>query len=447
MNAIRYDKVHTIDDIDLYGRSLSGFGMSLLVFKLMALGRRDFSFVSKLVAVVTVFSITFYSQKIFVDYYLDSRSEVEKKRHHRAYMIQKSYANNVRTFPNINSQHAGSSSLDVQVAFFTPAAIGQAELFEDRGRLKPSYWLSIYQSDFKNNWRYYYTKYQSINQHIKTLLKEYEQQSNQLMRTLRARGLSEHDQIANNYHRYVRILGHTGITTRIKDKIYEENGVRMSTNWHPTKDKQEFLDKYISQFGDEITKNKQKAINALYGVNVESMHIDNPLRSPSVIKKINERIDIFSNGYVFPINLNEHEFYHHYKDTIPDNLVSKYKNASRDPEALDDIGRVFVVPFVALLFSAVGIVLNFRSFIDTSALVFVFGNRITLMYQCTRVALWGLVFAGPMIINQTIFGDGNVLFEQLNKYSSTLGDWGIQYGSAVAFIIRSVTGDNIFLMF
>jgi hypothetical protein len=361
-------------------------------------------------------------------------------------MIQKSYANNVRAFPNINSQYAGNLSLDVQIAFFTPVAIGQAELFEDRGRLKPDYWLSIYQSDFKENWYYYYTKYQSINQNIKTLLKEYEQQSNQLTSTLRVKGAIEHNKIKRNYHRYVRRLGHTGITTRIKDEIYKETGVRMSTNWHPTKDREEFLDKYISQFGDEITKNKQKLINSLYGVNVESMHIDNPLRSPSVIKKINEKIDIFSNDYIFPINLTGYEFYHHYKDTIPENLVKKYKNADRDPELLNDIGRVFFVPFIALLFSAICIALNFRSFIDTSSLVFVFGNRKTLMYQCTRVALWMLILVGPLAINYTIFGDGNFLFDQL-KRCSTVEVWGTQYASAVAFIISSVTGNNIFSMF
>lgn len=446
MNAIRHDKVHTIDDIELYGRSLSGFGMSLLMFKLMTLGSRKFSFFSKFSAVSVVFFITFYGQKLFVDSYIDSRSEAKQKRHYRAYMIQKSYANNVRTFPNINSQYAGSLSLDVQIAFFTPVAIGQAELFKDRGRLKPEYWSSIYQSDFKNNWYYYYTKYQSVNQHISKLLGKYEQSSNELTERLRFRGIQEHKKVVRNYHRYIRRLGHTGITQKIRNNIYKETGIRMSENWHPTQDKKEFMNKYMFQFKDEIEKEKQNMLHLLYGVNVSLMHIDNPLRSPAIIKKINERVGIFSNSHIFPINLNVNDFYHHYKDTIPENLVTKYESANRDPELLDDIGRVFVVPFIALLLSAIGIVLNFRSFIDTVTLVFVYGDRKTLMYQCTRGVLWALVFVGPFIITHTIFGNSNFLFDQL-KYCSTIEVWVTHYGSSVAFIISSIVRNNIFLMF
>ncbi len=412
----------------------------------MTLGSKKFSFLSKLLAVSAVFFITFYGQKLFVDSYIDSRSEAKQKRHYRAYMIQKSYANNVRTFPNINSQYAGSLSLDVQIAFFTPVAIGQAELFEDRGRLKPEYWPSIYHNDFKENWYYYYTKYQSVNKNINKLLEKYEKKSQELTGRLRARGMQEHRKVVSSYHRYVRRLGHTGITTRIRDNIYKETGVRMSENWHPIKDRKEFLDKYMFQFRDEIAKEKQKTLNSLYGVSVSLMHVDNPLRSPSVMAKVNEKVDIFSNDYIFPINLNRNEFYHHYKETIPKNLVAKYKNANRDPELLDDIGRVFIVPFIALLFSAVGIILNFRSFLDTAALVFVYGSRKTLMYHCTRIVLWGLVFVGPFIITQTIFGNGNFLFEQL-KYCSIIEVWVTHYGSSVAFIISSIVRNNIFLMF
>ncbi|WP_156136247.1 hypothetical protein [Photobacterium gaetbulicola] len=445
MNAIRVDGVHTIEDIELYGRSLSGVGMSILAFKQYAMGEKAREKWKICLLLVCTFCGTYYGQKLVVDTYIDSRGEAEQARHYRAYMIQKSYSNNIRFLKN---QSMGDKTTDVQIALLAPIAINQARQFNDQARLKTDYWLPIYQSEFKSNLAFYYDHYRKVSGAINSVLERYRKAARNAEKPLQDKGAAEYRKVVSNYNRYIRRLGHEKITQRIKDEIYKKSGIRMSTNWHPTKGRREFTQKYMAQFSSEIATEKQRKLQSLYGVKVALKHLDSPLNSPAVIKAINEKIDIFSSQKPLRLNLTKESFYRHFKDVVPNNLKEKYSigYSQRDPELMEKAGRIFIVPFVALFFSALCIVLNTRSFVASLIKVFCFGNVNSKAFKWVNAGLWLAVVFAPLAFAKTMFVDTAYISKQLEA----LPVWqqvALTYTGSASVAINSIVGDTYIPLF
>lgn len=449
MNAIRHDKVHTVDDIEFYGRALSGFGLALLMFKSLVFSPIKHSRLKIFSFVIGVYFLTFYGQKLIVDTYIDSRSESTQNRQYRAYMIQKSYTNNVSSIPGTKDESTSQSSADVQIAFLAPIALSLASTLNDTARLKKDFWLPIYQNEFKSNTSYYYNKYLLVNQDINSNMQRYNDFSDSLRLPIRIQGHDDFRVIKRQYRHNLRRFGHEGITKRIADKIYKESGIRMSESWHPDKGRREFIDKYMASFSDDINKKKQKVIKSTYGIDIALQHIDNPLENPSIIKKVNEQVGIFSHDKPFKLHLTQHGFYQRYKDTVPNNLVNKYSSKSKEPQQLNNIGRIFFVPFIALFASALCILLNTHSLLVNVLLVTYFNYIKSVKYHYTVYILWIIMLFIPYIVSHVGFGGNGFLLDQMksNNYLSSVIEHMVSYTSSLAYLINSVVGNIVFLMF
>lgn len=445
LNAVRFDGVHTIEDIEFYGRTLSGIGMSILAFKQYALGGKVREKWKVCLLVIGIFGATYYGQKVFVDAYLGSRGETEQARHYRAYMIQKSYANNV-LFLNKNS--VNEKVTNVQIALLAPIAISQAARYNDSAGLKTDYWLPIYEKEFKSNLLFYYNNYLQVSRAVHSVLNQYHVYVRNAQRPFESKVASEYRKMVSNYSRYVRRLGHEKITERIKDEIFKKSGIRMSDNWHPTKGRHEFTVKAMAKFQSELNKEKQKILQSLYGVSIATKDLDSPLNSPDVIKKINEEIDIFASEKPFRLNLNKESFYRHFKDVVPNNLKEKYSAGykNRDPELIDKVGRIFIVPFVALLLSAICIVLNARSFVASLIKVFCFGNINSKAFKWVNAALWIVVICAPLALTKTLFIDSPYIKHHIDGLP--IGQQvALAYTGSSSVMIQSLVGRAYLSMF
>lgn len=445
LNAIRFDGVHTIEDIEFYGRTLSGIGMSILAFKQYALGEQVRHKGKVCLLLVSVFGGTYYGQKVLVDTYLDTRSEIEQARHYRAYMIQKSYANNVR-FLKTNS--VDDKVTNVQIALLTPIVINQAKQYNDNARLKTDYWLPIYESEFRSNLPFYYDNYHKVSSSVLSVLEQYNRYARNAERPFKNKVDTEYRKVVSNYNRYVRRLGHAKITERIKEEIFKKSGVRMSAQWHPTKGRKEFTDKLMAKYQSELNREKQKRIKSFYGVSVAVKHLDSPLSSPAVIKKINEEIDIFASQKPLRLNLTIESFYRHYKDVVPNNLKEKYSTGytNRDPELMETVGRIFIIPFVALFFSAICIVLNTRSLLASLIKVFCCNNKNTKTFRWIDVGLWLVVICAPIVLAQTLFIDTPYIEKQMEALP-VLQQFALAYTGSASVLIQSLFGGAYFQMF
>ncbi|MGR5469549.1 hypothetical protein ACPV51_20150 [Vibrio astriarenae] len=394
---------------------------------------------------ITTFSGTYFGQKLAVDMFIESRSEVEQARHYRAYMIQKSYANNIRF---LKSSGSDDEVTNVQIALLTPIVINQAKQYNDNARLKPEYWLPIYESEFRSNLPFYYESYRSVSNAIQSSLNQYNRYARDAERPLERKINTEYRKVVSNYNRYVRRLGHAKITERIKNEIFKETGIRMSANWHPTKGRKEFADKLKGKYQGEVNKEKQKRIQSIYGVSIAINHLDSPLTSPAVIKKINEKIDIFASQKPIRLNLTKESFYRHFKDVVPNNLKEKYSKgySDRDPELMEKVGRIFIVPFVALFFSAICIVLNVRSLVASLIKVFCFRNSSTNAFKCVDLALWLLVICAPLTLAKSMFVDTPYLNQQLEALP-VVQKLALSYAGSSSVLIQSLVGNKYLSMF
>ncbi|CAH7339080.1 membrane hypothetical protein [Vibrio chagasii] len=467
LNAIHQNKVHTLEDVDKIGRTLSGIGMGILVAKFITYSKNIHKKTVKfaLLAVLPMSSgaLTYELQGQLVDAFEKHTPLALKQEIYNGYIYQKavtSGAYNLSSF-TIDASGVPSELSKVFLGTFGVYSIG-SDLYQDYDTASEVAGKT-FEYDYRDNKDFYYSKYQEASERVIEDLEWYFEARRSATNIVRFE--------ANKAYADVKIKARTArraynrgslynnpnnddqkFTDMVRAEIYKEIGLNLPRTWRVV-DKNVFLRAFEEKFFSNASAGKQfrEAIHKESGIKLQKDHlsVSTLLREPAIQKAIKPELGIFKVDGQFNIGLNKGEFDRIHGKQIPKNMAQMFKDNSTDEETLNLAFRAALVPLVAVSFSVLFLTLNATSLAVSSIVLWALKGTTAKTALLTKVCSVAFVITAPFVISNPF--NTNPRFFQfvdaLHENSPAILGWFYEWVIASSLFILSFIGENYIPMF